>query len=388
MDDSVTHKTDHFPFKSIAAGLGLSVAYIGVIAILGWFLRSRALTAIRADYIPMAPNTALLFLLLGVGLAGLERERRWMNHAVRLGASLIFLVAFVRFLEYATSIDVNVDHWLFTFPGEHLGLAPVGRMGFFTAMDFIYAAAALLLLACSAERTAQPWAAAFVILTLVIGLVFALGYAYGSPLLYGGTTIPMALSTSVAFVLSGLGLLAIIFGREAAERQRAREALMEAHTELELQVHERTKELTATNEALRAEIAGRQQAEAALRESQKRLRDLIDGLGPSMFVGLMTPDGTVIEANWPALAAAGLKPEDVLGKPFEDTYWWAYSEEVKQQLRAAIARAAHGETSRYDVQIRAAQDQFIIIDFSLQPLWDETGKVVFLVPSGNVITER
>jgi PAS domain S-box-containing protein len=107
-----------------------------------------------------------------------------------------------------------------------------------------------------------------------------------------------------------------------------------------------------------------------------------------MFVGLMTPQGILIEANRPALAAAGLKPEDVVGKPFEDTYWWAYSHEAQQQLRDAIARAARGEASRYDVQVRAAQDQLIDIDFSLQPVRDETGEVVFLVPSASVITER
>src|SRR5674476_534912 len=86
------------------------------------------------------------------------------------------------------------------------------------------------------------------------------------------------------------------------------------------------------------DINGRNVAEEAARQSQKRLRDLIDGLGPSMFVGLMTPQGILIEANRPALAAAGLKLEDVLGKPFEETYWWAYSQEVQQQLREAIAR--------------------------------------------------
>jgi len=135
-------------------------------------------------------------------------------------------------------------------------------------------------------------------------------------------------------------------------------------------------------------ISERKVAEEAAQRSQKRLRDLIDGLGPSMFVGLMTLQGIMIEANRPALAAAGLKLEDVLGKPFEETYWWAYSQEVQQQLREAIARAVRGESSRYDVQLRAAENHLIDVDFSLQPLRDETGEVVFLVPSANVITER
>jgi two-component system, cell cycle sensor histidine kinase and response regulator CckA len=136
------------------------------------------------------------------------------------------------------------------------------------------------------------------------------------------------------------------------------------------------------------DITERKRSELALQQSQKRLRDLIDGLSPSMFVGLMTPSGILIECNRSALAAAGLKPEDVLGKPFEESYWWAYSEEVQRQLRKTIGRATRGEASRYDVQIRAAENQLIDIDFSLQPLRDESGEVVFLVPSASVITER
>jgi len=50
-------------------------------------------------------------------------------------------------------------------------------------------------------------------------------------------------------------------------------------------------------------------------------------------------------------------------------------------LRESIARALRGDGSRYDVQVRAANGRLIDIDFSLQPLRDETGEVVFLVPS-------
>ena len=139
----------------------------------------------------------------------------------------------------------------------------------------------------------------------------------------------------------------------------------------------------------RADSAGSEHAQATrARLSERRLRDLIDGLGPSMFVGLMTPEGILVEANRPALAAAGLKPEDVLGKPFEDARWWSFSQPVQRQLREAIARAARGEASRYDTQVCVAGDEIIDVDFSLQPLLDDHGKVTFLVPSATVITER
>lgn len=135
-------------------------------------------------------------------------------------------------------------------------------------------------------------------------------------------------------------------------------------------------------------ITERKTAENKLQVSEKRLRDLIDGLGPSLFVGLLTLRGMVIEANRSALEAAGLKLEEVLGKPVENTYWFAYSKEVQRQIRNAVRLAARGESSRFDIRIRASEEQFVDIDFSLQPLRDETGQVVFLVPSASVITER
>ena len=126
----------------------------------------------------------------------------------------------------------------------------------------------------------------------------------------------------------------------------------------------------------------------ALRESEQKLRNVIDGLGPNNFVGLLALDGTLLEANRPALVAAGLRLEDVLGKPVDQTYWFAYSEAVQQQLRAAVGRAATGGSARYDVQVRVAQGRLIWLDFSIHPLRDPSGRVIYLVPSGNVIDER
>jgi PAS domain S-box-containing protein len=125
-----------------------------------------------------------------------------------------------------------------------------------------------------------------------------------------------------------------------------------------------------------------------MRESEKLPRKVVDGLGPYMFVGLLTPDGTLIMANQPALQIAGLKPEDVLGKPLEETYWLSYSESVKQRIRNAIRRARRGEICRYDEVIRVTENGFITIDFCLQPLFDEAGNIVYLLPSAVDITGR
>ncbi len=140
----------------------------------------------------------------------------------------------------------------------------------------------------------------------------------------------------------------------------------------------------------RAELATAEhlRAEKRAQRNEKRSRDLIDGLGPSMFVALLTTEGILLEVNQAPLLAAGLQAEDVLGKPFAETHWWNHSPIVQAQLREAIVKAAQGEASRYDVRTQGAGGEVIDIDFCLQPLRDETGAVAFLVPSASVITER
>ncbi|WP_153555210.1 PAS domain S-box protein [Roseimaritima sediminicola] len=121
-------------------------------------------------------------------------------------------------------------------------------------------------------------------------------------------------------------------------------------------------------------------------QSERFLRRVLDSL--FAFAGVCTPDGILVEANRTALDAAGLEPEDVLGKRFEETYWWSYDAAVQQQLREAIEQAAQGNPTRYDVQVRAANNQFITIDFQLVPMCDDSGRVTHLIPSAIDITDR
>jgi PAS domain S-box-containing protein len=134
------------------------------------------------------------------------------------------------------------------------------------------------------------------------------------------------------------------------------------------------------------DISQHKDAEERLRGAERHLRAVIDAM--FAFVGVTTPDGILIEANRAALEAADLEPEDVLGRPFEDAYWWSYDPAVQRRLREAIDRAAAGEASRYDVIVRLGPDRFEPIDFIIAPLYDEDGRVTHLVPSAMVITER
>ena len=127
-------------------------------------------------------------------------------------------------------------------------------------------------------------------------------------------------------------------------------------------------------------------AQEAMEHSRQRLQDIIDGLAPSVFVSLLTADGTVIESNLPP--TLGRTADEILGKPIDSTFWNSDSPAGRERLRQAVALATRGEPSRYDTHVRAADGAAIDIDFSLQPLLDASGQVVGMVASATAITDR
>jgi PAS domain S-box-containing protein len=127
-------------------------------------------------------------------------------------------------------------------------------------------------------------------------------------------------------------------------------------------------------------------AERALADSEKQLRRVLDSL--FAFVGVMSPDGLLLQANRAPLEAAGIDANDVIGKPFWDTYWWSYSEKVQDWLRTACRRVAAGEIVREDVVVRMAGDSRMALDFMLVPMRDDDGVITHLIPSAIDISDR
>ncbi len=118
--------------------------------------------------------------------------------------------------------------------------------------------------------------------------------------------------------------------------------------------------------------------------------ELFRGIFNSMFqfIGLMQPDGTLLEANQTALDFGGITAEDVVGRPFWECHWWTISPATQAQLRVAITQAARGEFVRYEVDVLGAQGRVITIDFSIKPIVDSSGQVTLLIPEGRDITDR
>ncbi|MBL8190891.1 MAG: PAS domain S-box protein [Acidobacteria bacterium] len=106
------------------------------------------------------------------------------------------------------------------------------------------------------------------------------------------------------------------------------------------------------------------------------------------FLGLLQPDGALLDANSAALDFVGVTLADVKGRPFGETPWWAHDEVGRAQLQAGIAAAARGEFVRFEARHHGALGDEITVDFSLKPVRDRHGAIILLVPEGRDITER
>ena len=124
----------------------------------------------------------------------------------------------------------------------------------------------------------------------------------------------------------------------------------------------------------------------ALEASEQKARAIFDQT--FQFIGLMKTDGTLVEANRSALEFGGIKASSVLGKPFWETPWWTHSPELQEKVRQAVKTAAQGEFIRFEATHTAKDGTLHYIDFSLKPVKDKAGKVIFLIPEGRDITER
>lgn len=138
--------------------------------------------------------------------------------------------------------------------------------------------------------------------------------------------------------------------------------------------------------AIVEDITERKRAEEQLWASQAQLRAIYDGTYE--YIGLVSTDGIVLDCNRASLQFAGNAREDVIGVPFWQTPWFSYTPGAAERLKAAIRDAAAGEFVRYQVTLDRPAGGSITFDFSLHPVRNERGEVIFLVAEGRDITEQ
>jgi len=188
---------------SVALFCASLAVLFALLTFIGWISGLQLLASVRARYIPMAPSTALGLSLLGVAIV-LHLQRPALGWAPRLLAAIVLAIAVTKLVEFLSDPLFEIDAWFVRNP-EMFGEVPTGRMAPMTALDFVFTA--LGLIALTRPEVARL-AGTLGVLATMISAVVLVGYWYGTPLLYGGNIIPVALPTAWGFFLCGSAIVA------------------------------------------------------------------------------------------------------------------------------------------------------------------------------------
>ncbi len=162
----------------------------------------------------MAPSTGVSFIITGLVLLRLRRPIRsitiwWVSCIATI---LVMLFGFLEVPGHFTGLDLNLEDALIPSAGK-LGEIPVGRMSPATGFAFFLTSLSvlgLLLRTHWSDHISRLGQLGGVLGSVVIvtSATFCGAYLLGSPLLYGrGVTIPMALTTALAFFAVGLAVI-------------------------------------------------------------------------------------------------------------------------------------------------------------------------------------
>ncbi len=194
--------------SDLAAGL-LVVAVLAVM--IGWHLQIVALIQIHPNFAPMQYNTALCFLMCGLGL---RSQARRSPKALLTLALIVVAVSGWTLIEYVIGFESALDT-LFVAPYVTTATMHPGRMAPNTALSFLLSGTALAMSRYAATRPSLRMPIA-VIGSIVAGLasIAFLVYVAGSASSGGWKLLTgMALHTSIGMLIIGTLLAAIAWGQ-------------------------------------------------------------------------------------------------------------------------------------------------------------------------------
>ena len=106
------------------------------------------------------------------------------------------------------------------------------------------------------------------------------------------------------------------------------------------------------------------------------------------FAGVMTLDGTVIEANRICLDACGFTREEVIGRKFWECGWWKGAPDLVEMVRGGAMQAAEGRFFRKESPYFIADGSERFVELTLAPVTDARGRVLFIAATGTDISDQ
>ncbi|HZW08795.1 MAG TPA: PAS domain S-box protein, partial [Phycisphaerales bacterium] len=190
-----------------SAACGAYAVLGGALTLLGWAIGSQPLTDWNRDGISMFPNTAVAAILCGVAVLVLARGGGGLGRAVVRGAGgLAGVIGGLTLFQHLSGVDLGIDTLLSHATwGQKAAAAPM-RMGPPASTSYLVLGIGLLLAAGGARGRRAASVAA--VLTVGIASLSLIGFWFGADRLFGVARFTgIAFQTSTMIFALGVGLL-------------------------------------------------------------------------------------------------------------------------------------------------------------------------------------
>jgi len=187
------------------------ILFISGLSLLGWIFGIVILASVSSTFIPIAPSTAIIFIILTSFLILKNNigESPIIQSFNTVLVALVVLFCLNIFLGYLFNFTWDIENIYIKNP-KTLGNVPIGRMSPITALLFIFICIGLLSNWQNITKTIKYLGGGFSLMACILSSVLLIGYLYKAPLLYGSKIIPVALPTAICFLLFSITLLRIL----------------------------------------------------------------------------------------------------------------------------------------------------------------------------------
>ncbi|MGF7117914.1 sensor histidine kinase [Methanobacterium oryzae] len=210
MDNNIHTKEDLvFKLKYFSKIASLIVIIMAIIVLFGWIFDIPIFKFTMSGLVTMKVNTTIAFIFSGISLYLMMIEDK--NHQIRkiaqICAFIAILIGMITLLEYFLNINIGIDELFFKDILAADDTSIPGRMSPISAFMFIFLGYALIF---SKNKNHVKFTQITSIICAFIGLLAFIGYVYSIGPLYGfGNYTPIALSSTIAFIILSAGILFI-----------------------------------------------------------------------------------------------------------------------------------------------------------------------------------